>query len=359
MKIIVTGAAGFIGSYVCRALIWRGDDVVGIDNFNDYYPRKCKEFNLGLTYMASGMNDSHYGGEEMREVFKKIFTYYPGSISEKKGSFKFYEKDIVNSEDIKEIFSEEKPDAVIHLAAMAGVPYSVQNPRLYTQVNVDGTVNLLYSCKENMVNKFVFGSSSSVYGNREDRKVTEEDDVTKAVSPYGATKVAGEVICHSFSSVYGISIIINRIFGPIYGPLQRTYGMFMQRAINYTYNDKEISIYGAKGLDSAKDSTYIDDQVDGILKCLDYETKYDVFNIGTSDPQKIRLWIEEIEKSMNKKGKYKVTESDRGDVSSSADISKAKKVLKYSPRMKLPEGVRRQVEIFNLMPEWYKTLREV
>ncbi len=359
MKVLVTGAAGFIGSYVSRALIWRGDNVLGIDNFNDYYPRPCKEFNLDLVYLSSGKNPAKNETKVVKSVFEKISSYHLNQKSSKPGSFVFYEIDIVDNEKIREIFEKEKFDAVIHLAAMAGVPYSIQNPLLYTRVNVDGTMNLLTAAKDFGAKKFVFASSSSVYGNRDDKKVTEEDEVTKAVSPYGATKVAGEVLCHAASAVYGLPVVVDRIFGPIYGPLQRTYGMFMQRAINYVYNGKEISIYGKNGLESAKDSTYIDDQVDGILKCLDYESRFAIFNIGTSNPQSIKTWLHEIEKNFDRPVKYKIIETDKGDVASSANISKAQKLLNYQPSMNLAEGVRRQIEVFKLMPEWYKTLDKV
>ena len=134
--------------------------------------------------------------------------------------------------------------------------------------------------------------------------------------------------------------------------------MFIQRAINYAYNQKEISIYGSKGLESAKDSTYIDDQVDGFLRMLDYKTKFDIFNIGTANPQPIKLWIEIIEKTLGSV-KYKLVEADRGDVASSSNIDKAKKLLGYEPKMNMEEGIRRQVEIFKLMPEWYKTMEKV
>ena len=359
MKILVTGAAGFIGSYVARALIWRGDDVVGLDNFSDYYPRKCKEFNVDLIMLTSDKRPIVHKRKDLEKVFEKLYEFSGVDTKKSKGKFKFYETDIADHESLRKIFKKEKFDAVIHLAAMAGVPYSVKNPKLYTSVNVGGTMNLLDSCREFDVKKFVFGSSSSVYGHREDKKVTEDDNVMRAASPYGATKVAGEVLCHSASTVYGINVVINRIFGPIYGPLQRTYGMFMQRAINYIHNDKEISIYGRKGLDSAKDSTYIDDQVEGLIKCLDHETNFDVFNIGTSNPQSIGKWIQTIEKHFGKELKKKIVEVDKGDVASSADITKAKKILGYKPKMKLDEGIRRQIEIFKIMPEWYKTLEEV
>lgn len=359
MKVFVTGAAGFIGSYVARALVWRGDDVVGFDNFNSYYPRNCKEFNVDLCHLASGRKTQFFPHKLVEPIYKKLEEYFPAPISKERGFFNFIEGDIVNYDFLEYLFEKEKFDAVIHLAAMAGVPLSTKNPRLYTSVNVDGTMNLLNVSKETGVKKLVFGSSSSVYGNREDKKVTEEDNVTNAASPYGATKVAGEVLCHSASVVYGLPIVIDRIFGPIYGPLQRPYGMLMQRAINHTYNNKKVQIYGRKGMDSAKDSTYIDDQVTGLLLCLDYQTKYEVFNTGTADPKSIRDWFNAIEKVMGRPVPHEVVEVDKGDVAASADITKAKRVLGYEPKATLLEGVRRQVEVFNLMPDWYKTMSNV
>jgi len=355
MKVLITGGAGFIGSYISRALIRRGDDVVSFDNFNEYYPRECKEFNLDLVNILAGL-PTKTPFADIQPVFDKLESYYSDSISGKKGSFKFYEADVTDTSRMNEIIKDNNIEAIVHLAAWAGVPMSVEKPLTYTNVNVVGTMNLLDACRRYGVKKFVFGSSSSVYGNRDDRQVTEEDDVMHAVSPYGATKVAGEVLCHAASAVYGINVAVDRIFGPIYGPIQRPYGMFMQRAINYAYNHKEISIIGRKGLETAKDSTYIDDQVDGIIKMLDYETKFDVFNIGTSDPQPIKLWIDIIEETLNIPVKYKIAEADKGDVASSSDITKAKKILGYAPKMNIEEGVRRQVEIFLLMPEWYKKL---
>ena len=285
--------------------------------------------------------------------------YFPSPISRERGYFNFIEGDIVNHDFLEYLFTKEKFDAVVHLAAMAGVPLSTKNPRLYTSVNVDGTMNLLNIAKETGAKKFVFGSSSSVYGNRDDKKVTEGDNVMNAVSPYGATKVAGEVLCHAASVVFNLPVTIDRIFGPIYGPLQRPYGMLMQRAINYTYNNRRIQIYGRRGMDSAKDSTYIDDQVTGLLLCLDHQSPFDVFNIGTSDPKSIRDWFTAIEKVMGKPVPHEVVEADKGDVASSADISKAKRVLGYNPKATLEEGIRRQVEVFTAMPEWYKTMTNV
>jgi UDP-glucuronate 4-epimerase len=358
MKILVTGGAGFIGSYVSRALIRRGDDVISLDNFNEYYPRECKEFNVDLVNMLAGL-PVKTALSDIQPVFDKLEGYYADSKTSKKGSFKFYEADIIDAQKINDIFKANEIDAVIHLAAWAGVPMSIKKPVTYANVNVVGTVNLIDACRNFGVKKFIFGSSSSVYGHRNGETVTEEDDVMHAVSPYGATKVAGEVLCHAASEVYGIDVVVNRIFGPVYGPFQRTYGMFMQRAINYVYNGKEISIFGRKGLESAKDSTYIDDQVDGFLKMLDYETKFDVFNIGTANPQPIKLWIGIIEKISGMTLKYKLAEADKGDVASSSNIDKAKKLLGYAPKVDIEEGIKRQIEIFNLMPEWYKMIEKV
>jgi len=358
MKVLVTGSAGFIGNYVSRALIRRGDDVVGMDNFNGYYPRKCKQFNLDLVNMSAGL-PTETPLDEIRSVFEKMESFYPDSVSGKKGSFKFYEVDITDAEKINEIFKNEKIDAVIHLAAWGGVPMSVQKPLDYASVNVVGTVALLDACRIHGTKKFVFGSSSSVYGNRDDKQVSEDDDVMHAVSPYGATKVSGEVLCHAASVVYGLDVAVDRIFGPIYGPLQRPFGMFVQRAINFVYNKKEISIFGRNGLETAKDSTYIDDQVDGLLLILDYNTKFDVFNIGTSDPKPIKFWMNIIENVLESPAIIKIIEADKGDVVSSADISKANKLLGYAPKISMDEGIRRQVEVFKLMPEWFRRMENV
>lgn len=338
-----------------KALLWRGDDVVGIDNFNDYYPRKCKEFNVDLVRLVSGDLSLTLDRSEVEPVFEKIAGYQEKTANAA-GSFAFFEADVVDYKSLEDIFSNVHFDAVVHLAAMTGVPLSTEKPQVYTQVNVDGTVNLLKLSVETGVKKFLFGSSSSVYGNREDKKVKEEDDVTKAVSIYGATKVAGEVLSHAYSQIFDVSVVVARIFGPIYGPLQRPYGMLHQRAINYLHNGKKLKICGKHGLETAKDATYIDDEVDGILKCLNHNCDFEIFNIGTSNPLPIKTWLDAIGKAYGKEAGYEVVDVDKADVVSSADISKARKVLGYNPRMDMYEGVKRQVEVFKLMPSWYQKM---
>jgi UDP-glucuronate 4-epimerase len=358
MTILVTGAAGFIGSYIARELVWRGDDVVAFDNFNDYYPRKCKEFNVDLVNLAAGQKVKYSLENEVLPVYEKLCEYRPNLQSASPGKFTFYEGDIVDFAFLQKIFSECKIDGVVHLAAMAGVPLSAKEPRLYTQVNVEGTVNLLEVCKNNKTGKFIFASTASAYGQK-DHKVKEEEGVAFPWSVYGATKSSGEVLCHAFYKLFGINVAIARIFGPIYGPLQRPYGMLIQRAINYVYNDKSLQIYGIKGLETAKDFTYIDDEVSGLLLCLDKITGYEQFNLGTSEAIPLKLWFEAISDSMKKNVNYEIINADPGDVATSADISKAQKVLGYQPKMNYKEGVRRQVEVFNIMPEWYKKLEKV
>jgi UDP-glucuronate 4-epimerase len=357
MKILVTGAAGFIGSYVSRALIQRGDDVVAIDNFQEYYPRVCKEFNLDLVNLSAGQPLQFAKTEEIQPVYEKLSSYYSAAQS-KLGKFIFEKIDIVDFEKLKDLFEKHKPDAVIHLAAMAGVPLSAKKPRLYTQVNVDGSVNLLELSKEFGIKQFVFASTASAYGQK-DHKVKEEEGVSYPWSIYGATKSAFEAISHAFYKLFGMNIAIARIFGPIYGPLQRPYGMLIQRVINYIHNDKTITVYGIKGLETAKDFTYIDDEVDGLLLCLDKNVGYNAYNIGTSDAIPIKSWFEAAGEAMGTPIKYEIVDADPGDVATSADITKAQTILGYEPQMDYKEGVRRQAEIFQLMPEWYKKMDTV
>lgn len=358
MKILVTGAAGFIGSYVSRKLIQRGDSVVGIDNFNDYYGRNCKEFNLDLISLFSGGVVEFSKKEEVIPVYEKLKEYYPVTQNTKSGTFKFSEVDITDFDKLKILFETEKFDGVIHLAAMAGVPLSAKEPGLYTRVNIDGTVNLLELSVKTGIKKFVFASTASAYG-QIDRKVTENDSVSKPWSVYGATKSAGEAIGHAFTKIYDVDFTSVRIFGPIYGPLQRPYGMLIQRAINFTYNDKILTVYGINGLETAKDFTYIDDEVAGIVLCFDSAKGFEVFNIGTSDAITIKNWFDAVSEALSKEVKFEVIHADRGDVAISADITKAKTKLGYSPKMFYKDGIKRQVEIFNLMPDWYKKMENV
>ncbi|MBI2573139.1 GDP-mannose 4,6-dehydratase [Candidatus Woesearchaeota archaeon] len=360
MNILITGAAGFIGSHLARALIRRGHNVIGIDNFNFYYDRRCKEWNVNLTDLCAKHEPRFPITGESKELNEVSFLLESYDVVDllKRGSFTFYEGDITNPAFIETVFSLQQFDVVIHLAAMAGVPYSSKMPALYTAVNIDGTSLLLEAVRRHRVAKFVFGSSSSVYGNREREQVDEKDALTP-VSVYGATKVAGEMLCRSYALTFGIQTVIIRIFGPIYGPLQRPHGMVQQRLINYAFNNKEFQVYGRNGLDTAKDSTYIDDEVDGFLRAIEYHGPFDVFNIGTAHPHPLRDWISIVQEICGKTIAVRSVDKDETDVIANANITKAQRLLGYAPRFNPREGIRRQIEVFKMMPKWYQELKEV
>ena len=275
-----------------------------------------------------------------------------------RGTFSFHEGDITNAGFIETVFSLHQFDAIIHLAAMAGVPYSAKMPLLYTAVNIEGTALLLEAAKRHRVTKFLFGSSSSVYGNRDNEYVEEEDALTP-VSIYGASKVAAEALCRAYALTFGIQTVVIRIFGPIYGPLQRPHGMVQQRLINYAFNGKEFQVYGRYGLATAKDATYIDDEVDGFLKALEFPGPFEVFNIGTAHPHPLSTWIQIVEEVSGKKIAVRVVDKDETDVIANANIGKAARLLRYAPRFNPREGIRRQIEVFKAMPKWYQEMKEV
>jgi UDP-glucuronate 4-epimerase len=353
--ILVTGGAGFIGSYVARELLARGDDVVIIDNFHEYYPRKAKEFNLDLIRLWCGQKVEKSNENEIVPVFEKFKEFYNWNKSSKKGKMFFFEGDIRDRGLLKKIFSKHKIDKVMHLAAMAGVDLSVSEPYLYTDVNVLGTVALLDECLKNNVKKFVFGSSSSVYGSRNKIPFYEEDDTNEPCSPYAATKRMSEILNHTYHELYGISIINARIFGPIYGPLQRPYRMINQRFINKAYHGEKLPIYG-DGKEGGRDTTYVDDEVDGLLKCLDSDIDFGTINIGSG---KVVTPIEVAESVIKfiGKGEIDLQPRPKGEAPITyADTKLAKKLLDFSAKWDFENGLKRQIEVFLLMPKWYKKM---
>lgn len=353
--ILVTGGAGFIGSYLARELLCRGDDVVLIDNFHEYYSRKAKEFNLDLVRLWCNQKTESIEEAEIIPVFEKFVEYYNWQEDSKKGKVIFYEGDIRDIKLLRKTFKENKIDKVVHLAAMAGVDLSVHEPHLYTDVNILGTVALLDECVKNNVKKFVFGSSSSVYGSRNKVPFLEDEDTDKPFSPYAATKRMSEIMNYTYHELYGINIINARIFGPIYGPLQRPYRMINQRFINKAYHGEKLPIYG-DGREGGRDSTYIDDEVEGLIKCLDCDIEFDTINIGSA---KVVTPIE-VANSVIKflgQGEIEFVSRPKGEVPITyADVTKAKKLLDFSAHWDFEEGLKRQIEIFLLMPDWYKDM---
>jgi UDP-glucuronate 4-epimerase len=243
MNIVITGGAGFIGSHLCEKLLSLGSKIICIDSFDDFYNPAIKEDN----------------------------------ISEVTGSshFKLYRSDITNPTQMEKIFSENSIDMVIHLAARAGVRPSIQNPLLYERVNILGTMNLLECCKKYNISKFIFASSSSVYGGNKKIPFSEKDNVDHPISPYAATKKAGELICHTYHNLYKISIFCLRFF-TVYGPRQRP-EMTIHKFTRQILKGEDIEIYGDGS--SSRDYTYIDDVISGILRSLDRIKGFEVINL--------------------------------------------------------------------------------
>ncbi|HHE36820.1 MAG TPA: NAD-dependent epimerase/dehydratase family protein [Candidatus Woesearchaeota archaeon] len=312
MKILVTGCAGFIGSHVAEALLLRGDTVIGIDNINDYYDPAKKEKNL--------------------EILKK----------HKK--FVFYKEDIRNYDNLKRIFIRENPDKVVHLAARAGVRASIQNPLLYQEVNIRGTLNLLELAKNSKAKSFVFASSSSVYGNQEKTPFSEDDDVSTPISPYAATKRAGELLCYTYHHIYNTSITCLRFF-TVYGPRGRP-DMAPYKFTKLIIEGKPVPRYGDGT--TKRDYTYITDIVKGVIAAIDKELSFEIINLGNNKPVMLNDFIRVIEEATHRKAIIKEMPMQPGDVNITyADIRKAQRLLGYQPETSIEEGMKKFVE-------WYE-----
>ena len=263
------------------------------------------------------------------------------------GNLQVVEGDIRDKNIVKCIFSKGV-DMVIHLAAMAGVRYSIEEPELYYDVNLMGTLNLLKACTEKNVNKFVFASSSSVYGNNKKVPFSEDDNVDFPISPYAATKKSGELLCHTYSNLYDISVACLRFF-TVYGPRQRP-DLAIYKFTKLIIEDTEIPFYGDGT--NERDYTYIDDIVEGInktIKWIDTENKqFDVFNLGGDHTISLKEMVETIESVLNKNAKLDMLPMQLGDVMRTcADISKSSKVLGVNPKMEFRDGIVKFVD-------WYK-----
>lgn len=303
-KILVTGSAGFIGSHLCDKLLELGNSVVGIDNFNDYYDPEIKEKNI-----------------------KDALGYR---------QFKLYREDILNSRAIGKIFIRENPQTVVHLAARAGIRASVSEPVNYAKVNIEGTINLLTASQKTRVNKFILGSSSSVYGDCRDLPFKEDNSCEAMISPYGASKRAAEFFVESFHKSSNLKSIILRFF-TVYGPRGR---VDMAPAIfaRSILRNKTVSLFG-NGL-SSRDYTYIDDIIDGILKAIEAEIDYGTINLGGDNPVSLNDFINILEQIIGQRARIKYAKARKGDVEKTwASIEKAKKELGWEPKVLLREGL--------------------
>lgn len=322
MKYLVTGGVGFIGSHLSETLIKQGHDVVSIDNFNDYYDPKLKEKNYGIVQQTAKENNQFY-------------QLYRGDIRDKK--------------IIEKIFIEHKIDGIVSLAANAGVRPSIENPLYYVDVNLMGLTNLLEAARSHNVRAFVFISSSSVYGNNKKVPFSEKDAVDNPISPYAATKKAGELLCYTYHALFNINIACLRYF-TVYGPRQRP-DLAINKFTRFMLEDKPIPMFGDGT--TARDYTYISDIVDGTVKALNYVMQkdkkiYDIFNLGGSHPISLKELIQIIGDNVNKEPIIEQLPMQPGDVNITySDFSHAKVVLDYEPKVRIEEGI-------NKFIEWYK-----
>jgi UDP-glucuronate 4-epimerase len=308
MRILVTGGAGFIGSHLVERLLADGHRVVCLDNFDDFYNPALKRRNLAAALKHSG--------------------------------FRLVEGDLRDEGGLDKIFAGEKFDLVVHLAARAGVRPSVENPALYVDVNLRGTVYLLEACKHHAVRRFIFASSSSVYGNSSRVPFSEDDPVNTPISPYAATKKAGELLCHTYHHLYGMDIACLRYF-TVYGPRQRP-EMAIHHFTRSIHEGKKISLFGDGS--SRRDYTYIDDAVGGTLGALRREHGFQVYNIGESQTTTLAELLVAIEEQVGKKAVIEHLPEQPGDVKLTyAEIGKARERLGYNPQTKIREGLARFV----------------
>lgn len=340
MKILVTGAAGFIGSKVAHLLAARGNEVVGIDNINDYYDIRLK---YGRLNYLLGVGEGYVSLEWNKEY-----------RSSKYSNLKFYRISIDNKEALDNVFSVEKPDKVVNLAAQAGVRYSITNPYSYLQSNLVGFLNILEACRNNPVQHLLFASSSSVYGMNTKAPFKETDVVTTPVSLYAATKKSNELMAHAYAKLYGIPCTGVRYF-TVYGPWGRP-DMSPMLFANAISNDKPIKVFNHG--DMIRDFTYIDDIANGSIMILDKPpiaersengVPYTVYNIGCSHAVKLLDYIHEIELAFGKNAKKEMLPMQSGDVyMTNADTTKLETEIGYKPKVQLREGLRNFID-------WYKS----
>jgi UDP-glucuronate 4-epimerase len=308
MRCLVTGGAGFIGSHLVETLLARGDEVVVLDSFDDFYDPGRKRRNL----QAALENPS----------------------------FQLVEGDIRDRSLVEGLLSRGRPEIVYHLAARAGVRPSIHQPLLYTSVNVEGTVLLLEACRQNGVSRFVFASSSSVYGGSTRIPFREDDPLGRPVSPYAATKVAGELLGHAFSHLHGTDVTCLRYF-TVYGPRQRP-EMAIHRFVRRVLRDDPIPVYGNEG--SQRDYTYVEDVVRATVLAGERAGGYRIYNVGGSQPAELRELIASIGEATGREPRLDHHPEQPGDVPATwADTSLARAELGWEPRIELGEGLERFV----------------
>lgn len=311
MSILVTGGAGFIGSHLVEKLLLQKRKIVVIDNFNNFYSPVYKRENVAQAI--------------------------------KNQDFTLYEADICNKEMCYDIFKKHNIEKVVHLAAYAGVRPSIEQPLLYEEANCRGTLNLLELSRNFKVKQFIFGSSSSVYGNNKKIPFSEDDPVNEPISPYAATKRAGELFCYNYHHLYKIPMLCLRFF-TVYGPRQRP-DLAIRKFTELIDHNQPINMYGDGTTE--RDYTYYSDIIDGVVSALDKEYVFEIINLGDSRPVQLKRLIELIEQALGKKVQIIELPEQPGDMHRTyADIRKAERFLHYKPEVSIEQGIR-------LFVTWY------
>ena len=337
MNYLITGGCGFIGSHLVEHLLKSGHSVINIDNFDNFYDYRIKIRN---TLDSTGHTASFKFTNKEDDINLVIST-------SKSENYKLYYQDIKEKDGLKTIFKNHKIDFIIHLAALAGVRPSIENPLDYEAVNIRGTQNLWELCKEFGIHKFIYASSSSVYGNSDKVPFSETDNVDRPISPYTATKKAGELLGHVYHHLYNIDMIHLRFF-TVYGPRQRP-DLAIHKFTKLILDDDEIPFYGNGS--TARDYTYIDDIIDGILKSVLYlESRakvFEIINLGENEVVTLSEMLSELEKALGKSANKKMLPMQAGDVlKTNADITKAKTLIGYEPTTNFQNGIKKFVEWF-------------
>jgi UDP-glucuronate 4-epimerase len=313
-RVLVTGGAGFIGSHLCQRLLRKGESVVCLDNFDPFYDPSIKRSNV----------------EEIQATTEDE-------------AFQLVEGDIRDAGFVEDLLRGSSFDVVIHLAARAGVRPSLEQPLLYEEVNVTGTLNLLEACRQFGVMNFIFGSSSSVYGTNSKVPFAEEDRLEAMVSPYAVTKRIGELFCSVYHHLYGMNIFCLRFF-TVYGPRQRP-EMAIHKFARLILQGERVPLYGDGT--SQRDYTYIDDIIEGVMGAVRNLKGYNVFNLGESRTIPLRELVALLEEALGKKAKIEELPEQPGDVPITyADISKARRLLGYDPHVDIEKGIERFVRWF-------------
>jgi len=311
-RVLVTGAAGFIGSHLTDALLARGDEVLGLDEFNDYYDPAVKRGNLAGALAQPG--------------------------------FALVEADICDEAALRAVFERFRPEVVVHLAARAGVRPSLQDPNLYHRVNVVGGQHILDACRDFGPSHLVFASSSSVYGGSTAVPFTEDDPVMRPISPYAATKRMNELQAHVYSHLYGLHVTMLRFF-TVYGPRQRP-DMAIHKFTRNLLRGEPIPVFGDGS--TRRDYTYIDDIVQGLLGCVNTPLRYEILNLGERRTTTLAELVEMVARHAGRPAVIDRRPVQPGDVEITyADISRARRLVGYAPRFDMDEGIRRFVA-------WYR-----